>query len=155
MKKILTILVIFLFLSCSTTKKVQEVKEEVKNEVVADSQEKKDVITDVVTNVVVENKDEEFVYEPVNEDKPMVIDGITYNNAKIKKVKKNTKETSKEVIKKKDTQAIIRKAIAKTTQETAARNLDKEVKTSSFIWLWWLLIAVGVIVSYRVYKYFA
>jgi uncharacterized membrane protein len=154
MKKILTILIMFLFLSCSTTKKVQEVKEEVKNEVVADSQEKKDVITDVVTNVVVENKDEEFVYEPVNENNPMIIDGIVYNNTKIKKVKKNTKAVSKEVSKKKDTQEIIKKAIAKTTQVTANKNLDKEVKPSSFIWLWWIFIIVVLGVSYKVYKYF-
>ena len=121
---------------------------------VADSQEKKDVITDVVTNVVVENKDEEFVYEPVNENNPMIIDGIVYNNTKIKKVKKNTKAVSKEVSKKKDTQEIIKKAIAKTTQVTANKNLDKEVKPSSFIWLWWIFIIVVLGVSYKVYKYF-
>jgi hypothetical protein len=155
MKKTLTILAVALLLSCNTTKKVQEVKKDVKSEIVAEIKENKSTDTNVVKDLIVDNKDEEFVYEPIDENTPMVIDGVTYNNTKIKKVKKNTKETSKEVIKKKDTQAIIRKAIAKTTQETAARNLDKEVKTSSFIWLWWLLIAVGVAVSYRVYKYFA
>lgn len=155
MKKTLAILSITLFLSCNTTKKVQEVKEDLKSEIASEIKENKSVDTNVIRDLIVDNKDEECVYEPIDENTPMVIDGVAYGNTKIKKVKKNTKETSKEVIKKKDTQAIIRKAIEKTTQETAARNLDKEVKTSSFIWLWWLLIAVGVAVSYRVYKYFA
>ena len=155
MKKILIILFTLLLVSCNTTKKVQEVKEDVKSEIVAEIKENKDTNTNVITNVVTDNKDEEFLYEPVNEDKPMVIDGVAYKNIKIKKVKKNTKTSSKEVYNKKDTQAIIKKAVAKTTKATSNKNLDKEVKTSSFIWLWWLLIAVGVTISYRVYKYFA
>jgi|688.fasta_scaffold992306_2 hypothetical protein len=154
MKNILIILFSLLLVSCNTTKKVKETKEDVKSEIVAEIKENKDSNTNVITNVVTDNKDEEFIYEPVNEDKPMVIDGVAYKNIKIKKVKKNTKTSSKEVYNKKDTQAIIKKAVAKTTQTTSNKKLDKEVKTSSFIWLWWLLIAVIVAASYRVYKYF-
>lgn len=152
MKKVYILIIVALFSSCNTTKKLQEVKEDLKSEVLADSEEKKNTDTNVVTDVVIDNKDEEFVYEPINENNPMVIDGIVYNNTKIKKVKKNTKSSSKEVSVKKDTQLIIKKAIAKTTKVSAVKNLDKTSKVSGYLWLWWLLIVVVVYIAYKIYR---
>ena len=152
MKKIYILIIATLFIACNTTKKLQEVKEDVKSEIVADIKEKKDIDTNVVTDVVVDNKDEEFVYEPINENNPMVIDGVAYKNIKIKKVKKNTKSSSKEVSVKKDTQLIIKKAIAKTTKASAVKNLDKTSKSSGILWWWWLLIVVVVYIAYKIYR---
>ena len=152
MKTIYVLIIVVLLSSCNTTKKLQEVKEDLKSEVVADSEEKKNTDTKVVTDAVVDNKDEEFVYEPINENNPMVIDGVVYNNTKIKKVKKNTKSSSKEVSIKKDTQLIIKKAIAKTTKASAVKNLDKTSKISGYLWLWWLLIVVVVYIAYKIYR---
>ena len=152
MKTIYVLIIILLFTACNTTKKVKEVKEDVKSEIVAEIKENKDTDTNVVTDVVVDNKDEECVYEPINENNPMVIDGIVYNNTKIKKVKKNTKSSSKEVSVKKDTQLIIKKAIAKTTKASAVKNLDKTSKISGYLWLWWLLIVAVVYIAYKIYR---
>ena len=152
MKTIYVLIIILLFTACNTTKKVKEVKEDVKSEIVAEIKENKDTNTNVVTDVVVDNKDEECVYEPINENNPMVIDGIVYNNTKIKKVKKNTKSSSKEVSVKKDTQLIIKKAIAKTTKASAVKNLDKTSKISGYLWLWWLLIVAVVYIAYKIYR---
>ena len=152
MKKIYILIIATLFIACNTTKKLQEVKEDVKSEIVADIKEKKDIDTNVVTDVIIDNKDEECVYEPINENNPMVIDGIVYNNTKIKKVKKNTKSSSKEVSVKKDTQLIIKKAIAKTTKASAVKNLDKTSKSSGILWWWWLLIVVVVYIAYKIYR---
>ena len=152
MKTIYVLIIVVLLSSCNTTKKLQEVKEDLKSEVVADSEEKKNTDTKVVTDAVVDNKDEECVYEPINENNPMVIDGIVYNNTKIKKVKKNTKSSSKEVSVKKDTQLIIKKAIAKTTKASAVKNLDKTSKISGYLWLWWLLIVAVVYIAYKIYR---
>jgi PBP1b-binding outer membrane lipoprotein LpoB len=152
MKKIYILLIVFLFTACNTTKKVQEVKEDVKTEIVADTKEKKVTDTEVIADLIVDNKDEECVYEPIDENTPMVINGIVYKNTKIKKVKKNTKAVSKEVTKKKDTQLIIKKAIEKTTKASATKNLDKTSKPNVFVWWWWLLLVAAVVAAYRFLK---
>lgn len=152
MKKVYILVIVALFSSCNTTKKVQEVREDLKSEVLTDSEEKKNADTNVVTDVIIDNKDEECVYEPINENNPMVIDGIVYNNTKLKKVKKNTKSSSKEVSVKKDTQLIIKKAIAKTTKANAVKNLDKTSKVSGYLWLWWIVIVVVVYIAYKIYR---
>jgi hypothetical protein len=95
---------------------------------------------------ITENTDELEVC-PVSDTIPMVVNGITYKNAKLryKKAKKVLVDTSKIKVSEK---ASIKVNVKKTS---SAKAFKKEVDRKAFNW-WWLLIILLVVLGFYTYK---
>jgi len=131
--------VLLLLLSSCATRKV--VKEEVKIdkvEVVQNNiQTKENIDIKIVDSI------SEICIEPIDTIKPMIIDGKTYVNAKIR-YKKQKVNTS--IVSNKTTSDLSTKKI---TEKVAVFKKDTE-RESIFNWWWLVLITVIIIIIYKV-----
>ena len=130
----------FIFFSCGTRKVETHIEK----------MQTKDLITtnsDITSNLDIRkyiytySDDLEFV--PIDKSKPMVINGKSYLNAKIKRNKATSTDTSKTVATKIDKTVIQEKK--ETTTKTKTKNSERETK-------WGLIVlAIVVVVVVAVY----
>ena len=81
------ILLLLIIASCSGTKKVSEVKKEIKKDTVSEIVSVVKIDSTSKTNKIEIDKDEYITYEPSDKKFPMYIEGVPYENVIIKKVK--------------------------------------------------------------------
>lgn len=77
--------------------------------------------------------------EPIDTTKPIIINGFTYKNAKIKRKQSRT-ETKTEI---KDKSTIDKK----TSLKTAKKQIDR--KSNSVLWLWLIILILFFLIIYR------
>lgn len=148
-KDIITWCIAILLLSSCSARKVDIVKNDTKITIDSTAIVKTDSISTIKNNVIVVNDSSELEISPISDTIPMIVNGITYKNAilKYKKQKnivvdKTEKITSKNVL----------KQVFKKKQETKnIKNKSVYKKVSNFVYLWLLLIPVGMCI-YRQLK---
>jgi hypothetical protein len=147
MKKIL-ILIILLLSSCAARKvNVNKVDSVVKSDSI--SVTKQEVVTTQDNHISVVTNTDEVEVCPVSDSLPMVVNGITYKNAKLryKKTKKVLVDTTK--IKVAQKSSIEVKVKKDATVKAFKKDIDK--KANYAIYFWWLLILL--IIALVVYLY--
>jgi hypothetical protein len=145
------ILLSLIIASCSGTKKVSEVKKEIKKDTVSEIVSVVKIDSTSKTNKIEIDKDEYITYEPSDKKFPMYIEGVPYENVIIKKVKKNTFSEIKNDVKLiKDKVDVVIKKGSKSVVES-----DKKLykKYSTFNYMWILLIILVLYIMYRVYGF--
>jgi hypothetical protein len=148
MKKIL-ILIILLLSSCAARKvNVDKVDSVVKVDSI--SVTKQEVVTTQDNHVSIITNTDEIEVCPVSDTLPMVVNGITYKNAKLryKKTKKVLVDTTKIKVAKKTSIKVEVKKDAKV--KTFKKDIDKE--SNYTIYFWWILILILLIYIYNRFK---
>jgi len=145
---LLALSLLVLLCSCSGTRKVQKsvVKESLSTEIKAT--EKKDIETKTETQTVINDESNEMEVIPLDTTKPLLINGKSYFNAKVKLThrKAKTEITAKETVK--DLSKHETKAIIAVKKQTRVKDIEK--KSNPFLPLLWLLIPAAI---YLVWKY--
>jgi hypothetical protein len=148
MKKIL-ILIILLLSSCAARKvNVDKVDSVVKVDSI--SVTKQEVVTTQDNHVSIVTNTDEVEVCPVSDSLPMVVNGITYKNAKLryKKTKKVLVDTTKIKVAEKTSIKVKVKKDAKV--KTFKKDIDK--KANYTIYFWWILILILLIYIYNRFK---
>ena len=135
--------------SCASRKvNVDKVDTVVKSD--STSVTKQEVVTTKDNHVSVVTDTDEIEVCPVSDTIPMVVNGITYKNAKLryKKTKKVLVDTTKIKVSEKASIDV------KIKKEGKIRSFKKETdkKVNYLIYLWWLLILLLVLLAYYTYK---
>ena len=148
MKKIL-ILIVLVLSSCAARKvKIDKVDVIVKTD--STSVTKQENISTQDNHVSIITNTDEVEICPVFDTVPMVVNGITYKNAKLryKKTKKVLVDTTKIKVSEK---VLIKVKVKKDTSEkTFKKDIDKKANYSIF--LWWLLILLLIALGIYSYK---
>jgi hypothetical protein len=148
MKKIL-ILIVLVLSSCSARKvNVDKVDAVVKTD--STSITKQEVVTTQDNHVSITTDTDELEVCPVSDTIPMVVNGITYKNAKLryKKTKKVLVDTTKIKVSEK---VLIKVKVKKDTAvKTFKKDIDK--KANYTIYFWWLLILLLIALVIYTYK---
>jgi len=143
---ILSLILSILGTSCASRKvNIDKVDSVVKSD--STSVTKQEVVTTRDNHVSVVTDTDEIEISPVSDTIPMVVNGITYINAKLrhKKTKKVLVDTTK--IK------VSEKASIETTVKKSAKieMVKKDIDKKSNNW-WWLLILLFIALGYYTYK---
>jgi hypothetical protein len=148
MKKIL-ILIILLLSSCAA-RKVNVDKVDNTTKVDSTSVTKQEMVTTQDNNISIKTDTDELEIVPVSDTIPMVVNGITYKNAKLryKKTKKVLVDTSKIKVAEKTSIKVEVKKEAKV--KTFKKDIDK--KANYTIYIWWILIILLLIYLYNRFK---
>lgn len=148
MKKI--ILLIVLLLSSCAARKVNVDKVDTVVKVDSTSITKQEVVTTQDNHVSIVTNTDEVEVCPVSDSLPMVVNGITYKNAKLryKKTKKVLIDTTK--IKVAEKSSIEVKVKKDTNVKTFKKDIDK--KANYAIYFWWLLILLIIASIFYIYK---
>ena len=148
MKKIL-ILIVLVLSSCAARKvKIDKVDVIVKTD--STSVTKQENISTQDNHVSIITNTDEVEICPVFDTVPMVVNGITYKNAKLryKKTKKVLVDTTKIKVSEK---VLIKVKVKKDTSgKTFKKDIDKKANYSIF--LWWLLILLLIALGIYSYK---
>jgi hypothetical protein len=148
MKKIL--LLIILLLSSCAARKVNVDKVDNRTKVDSTSVTKQEVVTTQDNHISIKTDTDELEIVPVSDSLPMVVNGITYKNAKLryKKTKKVLVDTSKIKVAEKTSIKVEVKKEAKV--KTFKKDIDK--KANYTIYIWWILIILLLIYLYNRFK---
>jgi hypothetical protein len=149
MKNLIIILSLLLF-SCGSRK--VEVKKANKETFIEVKESKKDSAVLVINKNVIQTEENDIViYEPIDNDKEIVVDGLTYKNTRLtkKKAKVILVDTSK--IKEVKIAVSNKQEINKTKEVLQEKKVDR--KESYF--KYFLLIFVIIILAFLVRKYYS
>jgi hypothetical protein len=147
MKKFILIL---LLLSSCAARKVDVNKTDVVAKVDSTAVVKQEVVTTQDNHVSVSTDTDELEICPLIDTIPMVVNGVTYKNAKLsyRKTKKVLVDTTKIKVAEKSS---IKVSVKKDTKLKAVeKKIDK--KPSYINYLWWLLIILLISTGYYTYK---
>ena len=148
MKKIIILsLILSIFGTSCASRKVKIQKENTTEKSDSTSVIKKEVVTTQDNNISVTTNTDEVEVCPVSDTIPMVVNGITYKNAKLryKKTKKVLVDTTK--IKVSENVLIEAKVKKSAKIEMIKKDIDKQSNN----W-WWLLILLLIALAYYTYK---
>jgi len=134
MKQLIIFLSILLFTSCGV-RKVQKSTETIKEKT-----EISLVKVDSSKINIIDNS-QELIFEPIDTIKPMIISGKSYKNTRIKALKKHINTSIQNN----------KKETLKATKEVNIEVVKKEIKRTSFNFLWLLLLLL-IPILYFVYK---
>jgi len=155
MKKLIYILVSLLFISCGSRKVNKTTLEEKKDSVsVVDvkTKIKTNENTEINNNSKIDKTEDEFIIEPIDNTKEIVVNGKTYKNVKIrhKKTKDNSLHTNQKKVSKNALKQQIKhnKQVVSTSKVSKEKKIDK--KESLVIYFYYILL---IILLYIIYKY--
>ena len=155
MKKLIYILVSIIFLSCGSRKvnktRIEEKKDsitvvDVKTEI------KTNENTEINNNSKIDKTEEEFIFEPIDNTLPFIVNSKIYKNVKIRH--KKTKDNSLHINQKKVSKNALKQQIKHSKQVVSTSKVSKEKKIdkkeSLVIYIYYLII---FIILYIIYKY--
>ena len=146
---IVTALIAVIVLTSCGSRKVQksETKESETN-VESNTEKVQNTLTDN-TKIVDTSTSDEIEISPVSDTLPMVVNGITYKNVKIrhKKTKSNIS-----IVKDVKVQHKAEKSGLKTVKTSRVIEVKQIDRKQSYLWLWWLLLLIPAYYLYRKYK---
>jgi preprotein translocase subunit SecF len=155
MKKLIYILVSIIFLSCGSRKVNKTTIEEKKDSVsVVDvkTEIKTNENTEINNNSKIDKTKEEFIFEPIDNTLPFIVNSKIYKNVKIRH--KKTKDNSLHINQKKVSQNALKQQIKHSKQVVSTSKVLKEKKIdkkeSLVIYIYYLII---FIILYIIYKY--
>ena len=136
------LLILLLLTSCGT-RKVNKSKEEIKQDKVETVQTNVQVKENAAVKVI--DSTDEICIEPIDSIKPMVIDGKSYLNVKIKHKKR--KVNTSIVLDKTTSDTSVKKTVEKI--EVVKDDKVIERKTSLVTQLWWLWLLILLFILYK------
>jgi preprotein translocase subunit SecF len=155
MKKLICILVSIIFISCGARKVNKTNLEEKKDSVsVVDvkTEIKTNENTEINNNSKIDKTEEEFIFEPIDNTLPFIVNSKIYKNVKIRH--KKTKDNSLHINQKKVSQNALKQQIKHSKQVVSTSKVLKEKKIdkkeSLVIYIYYLII---FIILYIIYKY--
>ena len=142
------IVLVTLLASCGSRKVQRSETKETENTTIKTEAKTETKVTDN-TKIVDTSVSDEFEIIPLSDTLPMIVNGITYKNAKIKHKKtKSNIVTAKSII--------VDKNSVKSSNLTHNKNKvvkEKEIeRKQSFLWLWLLLLLIPIYLLWRKYK---
>jgi hypothetical protein len=138
----LLILLLLLLTSCGT-RKVNKSTEETKQDKVETVQTNVQIKENTVVKVI--DSTDEICIEPIDSIKPMVIDGKSYLNVKIKHKKR--KVNTNIVLDKTTSDTSKKKTVEKTEVVKDVKVIER--KTSLVTQLWWLWLLILLFILYK------
>jgi preprotein translocase subunit SecF len=156
MKKLIYILVSIVFISCGS-RKVDKSKTEIKKDSVSVVDVKTEIKTnentEINNNSKIDKTEEEFIIEPIDNTKEIVVNGKTYKNVKIrhKKTKDNSLHTNQKKVSKNALKQQIKhsKQVVSTSKVLKEKKIDKKESLVKYFYLFILLILLYLIYKYR------
>jgi hypothetical protein len=150
------LLILLLFVSCGARKvNKSETKQDTKTETTIAVVDTSKTTTDTKENIkIVDNStSDEVELTPIDNNKPMVIDGKTYLNTKIKHQKK---KANKSIVKDKTIAQTAQKAVniksnnkIEETKQSTIKKIDKEaVSFWNYLWVIFLILALIALAIY-------
>ena len=143
---------IFLFalLTSCGARKVDVQKTDTVTKIDSTSTIKKEEVIVTQNNVSINTDTDEIEVCPISDTIPMVVNGVSYKNAKIKYKKKKTAivDTTKKEEVRKESQEV--KLVKDKKEKVFNKNVDK--KESLTVFWWWLLIILLVILFFYAYR---
>jgi len=137
------LLILLLLLTSCGTRKVNKSKEETKQDKVETVQNNIQVKENVAVKVI--DSTDEISIEPIDSIKPMVIDGKSYLNVKIKHKKRKV-----------NTSIVLDKTTSDTSKKKTVEKIEVvkdekviERKTSLVTQLWWLWLLILLFILYK------
>ena len=143
-KDIITwVIISFIFSSCAS-RKVNITKEETKITIDSTSVVRIDSTSNVNNNVYISENTEEFEIKPLDTTKAFIYNGKTYFNAVLKHKKSNKLlvDTSNKIVSKN----VLKQVSKKTNKNTFKKEKTIYKKANYFVYLWLLIIPVGMYV---------
>ena len=148
MNKIL-ILCFLILTSCGARKvNIDKVDSVVKTDSVVVT--KQELVVTQDNNVSVVTDTDELEISPVSDTIPMVVNGITYKNVKLRY--KKTKKVLVDETKIKVSEKVLIKANVKKAVEIKTFKKDIDKKANYTIYFWWLLILLLIVLGFYTYK---
>lgn len=158
MKKLICILVSLLFISCGSRKVSKTNLEEKKDSVsVVDvkTEIKTNENTEINNNSKIDKTEYEFIIEPIDNTKEIVVNGKTYKNVKIRH--KKTKDNSLHINQKKVSKNALKRQIKHSKQVVSTSKVLKEKKIekkeSLVIYIYYLIIFIILFIIYKYKNY--
>lgn len=155
MKKLIYILVSIIFISCGARKVNKTNLKENKDSVsVVDTKTeiKTNENTEIDNNSKIDKTEEEFIIEPIDNTKEIVVNGKTYKNVKIRH--KKIKDNSLHINQKKVSKNALKQQIKHNKQVVSSKKVfvEKKIykKESFIIYIYYILL---IILFYIIYKY--
>ena len=156
MKKLIYILVSLLFISCSSRKVNKTNLEEKKDSIsVVDvkTEIKTNENTEIKNNSKIDKTEEEFIFEPIDNSLPFIVNSKIYKNVKIrhKKTKDNSLHTNQKKVSKNALKQQIKhnKQVVSTSKVFVEKKIDKKESLVKYFYLFILLILLYLIYKYR------
>jgi len=145
---ILALFFAIFFTSCGS-RKVQksETKESEKTEVKTEAKTETKVTDN--TKIVDTSTSDEIEISPVSDTIPMVVNGITYKNAKIKRSKKKNNIS---IVKDVKVQHNAQKSNLKIVKSNKVVKVKQTERKDSYWWLLWFLLLIPIYILYKKYK---
>ncbi len=147
MARLLTLIFLSLTLFSCATRKVAMTKSVVETKTDSVVVEKKDSVSVQQNAISIKESIDEFEIVPIDTAKPLIIEGKKYFNAaiRLKKTNRQVVDTTKIVVAKSEERTI------EVKKEETRKEVDKKVekKSSTFIWLWILLIVAAAVAVLR------
>jgi len=141
---------LFVLLTSCGARKVDVQKTDTVIKIDSTSTIKKEEVVLTQNNVSINTDTDEMEICPVSDTVPMIVNGVTYKNAKIKykKTKIAVIDTTKKQEVKKESQEV--KVIKDKKEKVFKKNIDK--KESFTVFWWWLLIILLVALFFYTYR---
>jgi len=156
MKKQIFILVSLIFISCGSRKVSKTQIEEKKDSVsVVDvkTEVKTNENTEISNNSKIDKTEDEFIIEPIDNNKEIVVNGKTYKNVKIrhKKTKDNSLHINQKKVSKNDLKQQIKhnKQLVFTSKVLKEKKIDKKESIVKYFYYILLIILLYIIYKYR------
>lgn len=147
MARLLTLIFLSIFAYSCTTKKVITATGITKEKIDSTYVEKKDSTSFIQRGVSVTEKLFDIQIDPIDVSKPIIIDGVKYENAslKIKKADKSIVDTTKSVV-----SVVVDKEV-QLEKETVQKKIDKslEKKSINYLYFWILMVLVILYLGYK------
>ena len=134
-------LLILLLLTSCATRKVNKSTEEVKQTYVETTQNNVQTKENTVVKVV--DSTDEICIEPIDTIKPMVIDGKSYLNVKIKHKKR--KVNTNIVLDKTTSDTSVKNVVEKTEVVKDVKVIERKASLITQLWWLWLLILLFIL----------
>ena len=137
------LLILLLLLTSCGTRKINKSIEETKQDKVETVQNNIQVKENVAVKVI--DSTDEISIEPIDSIKPMVIDGKSYLNVKIKHKKR--KVNTSIILDKTTSDTSVKKTVEKTEVVKDEKIIER--KTSLVTQLWWLWLLILLFILYK------
>jgi H+/gluconate symporter-like permease len=147
---ITAIIAVIVLTSCSSRKvqKYETKEQEQKTEKITLETETK--LTDN-TKIIDTSTSDEIEICPVSDSIPMVVNGITYKNAKIKRSKK---KTNINIVKDVKVQHNAQKSDLKVVKSNRIIEVKQTERKESYWWLLWFLLLIPIYFGYKKFKHY-
>jgi hypothetical protein len=150
MARLLIVFISVLLLQSCASRKVDISKLEENTKIDSSVVTKTDSIVVTQNNITVTETTEELEVKPIVDSLPIVVNGISYKNAVLRY--KKQKKISEDISKKTESKNVLKKELKTKTEVRKTKEKVVDKKANYFIYLWLLIIPIGIIVYREIKK---